>query len=179
MKHLKDFQYWIHKHYDLIKLILLGTILGLGVMTIINLQNAETQRNQNDKQFSKDIIAVARENQSIAKQNRSYTRCIAEVFAKYTRDQLPITNLNLDTCTSDSQTIETDHTESGGTAPADAAPNDNTNDVQRRSGTPTTEAPVTPTQTNEQSATPQQQTEQPSQELNVIESIIKTIQGAL
>jgi hypothetical protein len=48
------------------------------------------------------LFNLAHENQHIAKQNRSYTRCVATVFAKYTHDFVPVTITNLDKCTVDS-----------------------------------------------------------------------------
>lgn len=54
------------------------------------------------------LYKLIKDNQRIAKQNRTYTRCVATVFARYTHDFVPVTITNLDKCTVDSQpkTIE-------------------------------------------------------------------------
>jgi hypothetical protein len=65
---------------------------------------------------------VLHDNQRIAKQNRAYTRCVATVFARYTHDFVPITIINLDKCTVDSQTKATSDTSTGGTIPVSNKP---------------------------------------------------------
>lgn len=111
--------FWINRLYFVILPIILGiTLVGLYTSLQTNRQNTEII--EQIKVVADQTKTAIEENQSIAKQNRSYSRCIAQIFAKYTRDDVPIRILDLDTCTTDSQTKATNDTKTGGTAPGDS-----------------------------------------------------------
>lgn len=49
-------------------------------------------------QRSKQIKELTAQNQRISKENQNYIKCIAQIFAQYTRNGKPITIENLDKC---------------------------------------------------------------------------------
>lgn len=154
MKH-KRIQLWLHQRYKAIQVgIIVAAILAvaIGFAVLIATQNRLLGQVQGLSEQNKDLIVQTKhtgeQNQSIAKQNRSYTRCIATVFAQYTHDFNPVTITNLDTCTIDSQTKTTNNTSTGGTAPQTspqptAAP-DNTNAQPPKSTAPPAQQPSQP-----------------------------------
>jgi len=109
---LKTAQLWLHRNNQLISRIIVGLVIGLLLLfSIVQLIKINDQSNriailtELNKQLNEQTNVLAaqalknsEENQDLAKQNRAYSRCIAEIFAKHTRDNLPITILNLDTC---------------------------------------------------------------------------------
>jgi type II secretory pathway pseudopilin PulG len=119
-----------------VMLMAISTLLLFGVLYLYT----QNQVLRAELKGQAGIQKLAEDNQSIAKQNRAYSRCIAQVFAKYTRDHLPVTNLNLDTCTTDSQTKATDDSASGGTTPAQS----NADETKKPKSTKPAPKPITP-----------------------------------
>lgn len=109
----------MRRDFYYLPIITILTVIGL----FLAFQNIILKNQASDADKRAKIASTQRNViESISKQNRSYTRCLGEVFAKYTRDGIPITNLDLDTCTIDSQTKATNDTPTGGTAPSGQAP---------------------------------------------------------
>lgn len=117
IKRIKKFQLWLHHHYDSIRnwlLITIGAILLFSSMMMIANQNrlinqVKDLADQN-KTLNEQNNQLSRDNQQIAKQNRAYTKCIATVFAQYTHDFVPVTIVDLDSCTVESQSGRTQRT---------------------------------------------------------------------
>lgn len=166
-KRLKTAQLWLHRNYPQIRsaiLVSLGIMLLIFSMIMISNQNrligqVRDLAEQNNT-LSKQNRALGEENQSIAKQNRAYTRCIATIFAQYTQDFVPINIVNLDTCTIDSQTQETNLTPSGGTVPGSASPQSQK-------------------QPQPQPSQPQNSTNPPTSEQSLVDQINSTVNGFL
>lgn len=126
---IKDIQLFLHRNYDFIKhwlLVMLGIMLLVFSMIVIAGQNRLLSRvaeqghqievlTKENKQLNLEAKKLGKDNQDIAKQNRSFTLCGFQVFAKFTRDFQPIQNLDLATCTTDSQSKATQDSATGGT----------------------------------------------------------------
>lgn len=149
---IKRFQLLLHHHYNDIRhwlVIIIGSMLLIFSMVSLGNQNRLSNKvtvlaqqnkilSQQNKELNEQTKKLGEENQAIAKQNRAYTRCIAQIFAKYTQNFIPITNLNLDTCTFDSQ------------------PHAINNTPARPAETPPTSSSATPASTPSTSPTPSQ-----------------------
>lgn len=108
------------------------------------------------------LYSLTKENQRIAKQNRSYSRCIATVFAQYTHDFVPVTITNLDKCTLQGQAKTINNTPPSGTPPAA------TNNVVNYTTTPQSVAqePTKTTTTNNNTNPPTASNQNPTQPPN-------------
>lgn len=112
MTKFQSFQLWINRNYTIIRntlLTIFGIVLLLSSLALIqkqgelsgrieSLSQQNVQLNRQNKTLSQQLVKTANENQDLAKQNRAYTRCGFQIFAKYTRDNMPVSVLNLDTC---------------------------------------------------------------------------------
>lgn len=130
-------QLWLNQNYKTIRngllAIFLVGFLAFQFTILLKLQesiNDGTARTKAIKQLSEDnkklntktqklaeqAKMTADQNQVLAKQNRAYTRCGFLIFAKYTRDLQPVTELNLDTCSVGNQDDQVNNapTPSGG-----------------------------------------------------------------
>lgn len=103
---LKDIQIFNHRHYKAIRNASIAIIIIclLGVPSILSLrkQGEQTEQIKNlteqVKTLSEKNVTLNEEQRTVVIQNRSYTRCLANIFAKYTRDFKPVTIENLDAC---------------------------------------------------------------------------------
>ncbi len=109
---LRYFQLWLNQHYKTIRngllAIFLVGFLAFQFTILLKLQesiNDGTARSKalqylgkDNKKLNQNATTLTEQNQVLAKQNRAYTRCGFLIFAKYTRDLLPVTNLDLDAC---------------------------------------------------------------------------------
>ncbi len=109
---LQAAQLWLHRNNRLISRVIVGFVIGLLLLfSIVQLIKINEQSgriailtelnkrlNEQTNILARQAVKNSEENQDLAKQNRTYSRCIAEIFAKFTRDDIPITILNLDTC---------------------------------------------------------------------------------
>lgn len=109
MNRLKQAQLFLHHHYNAIRhwaAVVIGIILLIFSMIMIGNQNRLINQIRDlsgqNKVLAQDNKKLNQDNQNIAKQNRSYTRCIATIFAQYTYDFVPVTIIDLDKCTLDS-----------------------------------------------------------------------------
>lgn len=112
----RQLQLWIHDHYGDIKhwlIIIVGFILVVFAMVSYANQNRLLDRvatlSQQNKSLSEQNRRLNQENKSYAKetqgvvlQNRSYIKCLSNIFAQYTHDFVPITIENLEQCTTQS-----------------------------------------------------------------------------
>lgn len=128
---LKNLQLWLNQNYTSIKhwlVVTLGIMLLIFSMIVIAGQNrliaqVKTLSEQNkalakdNKTLNTQAKKLGEDNKSIAKQSRSFVLCGFQVFAEYTRDRRPIENLDLEACTTVSQSEATDNTSIEGTAP--------------------------------------------------------------
>lgn len=149
-KRLKHLQLWLHRHYVQIRnLVIVFVVAMLLIFSMVSVANQNklisqvktlTEQNKElskqNKTLNTQTLKLGEENQAIAKQNRSYSRCIAEIFADYTHDFVPVTILNLDTCTTDSQTQGTRDTTTGGNTPNTGS---NSSTSPQQSSSPTTQ----------------------------------------
>lgn len=161
---------WMNQNYALIKhwlVIIVGVTLLVFSLIVIAGQNklidqvkqlAEQNKSlsEDNKNLNKQSTQLGIENQSIAKQNRSYTTCIAQIFAKYTRDGVAVENLNLDTCTTASQTGATNNTATGGTTPLSTSGNTS---VETPSASPSLSKVVDPSSSNNTTTPPPSQSD--------------------
>lgn len=130
--HIKRFQLAVHHYFREIiigAVILLIILVSAGAMALVGNQNKlleqvktlsklGNQLNKDNKVLNVRTVKLGEQNQSIAKQTRSFTTCDFKLFAKWTRDRLPIEDFNLDTCTVTSQTQATSDTTVAGTTPS-------------------------------------------------------------
>lgn len=107
------------KHRDYLGNFLIGVFIILILANSYQLIRAETNRTnilneikslsqdnkklqENSNRLSEDNKALSKENQALSKQNRDQVECIAQLFAKFTRDGLPIFIEDLDKCETES-----------------------------------------------------------------------------
>ena len=62
------------------------------------LLNKISELSEDNKKLSQDNKNLTEQSNRLAEQSNHYLDCIAKVFAKYTRDYLPIVDINLNTC---------------------------------------------------------------------------------
>lgn len=77
------------------------------------------------QQIAEQAIEIAKQNQEIAEDNQAHIDCIAELFARYTRDSRPITIDDLNTCQSSQGDTPT-------TEPSSTTPSANNNPAPAR-----------------------------------------------
>jgi Tfp pilus assembly protein PilV len=118
--------------------------VGVGLYTLIVLGHRLGTEQETTQRLAEQNQILSRQNQAIAKQNRAYSRCIATIFAQYTHDFVPVTIVDLDTCTTDSQTRATNSTATGGTVPA----------PQKSQNTPKVSNPPTQSTNSEKPSSP-------------------------
>lgn len=66
--------------------------IGFVVYTVVSLQRT-------NQQLGEQVKGISEENRELNRQNLTYMRCLASIFATYTQNGIPITIESLDTCT--------------------------------------------------------------------------------
>lgn len=134
-------------------LIVVGILFIVFMLFRLQAQNRQLAEqaaviNQQTQNIAIQATNIAERNNAIATENTRHIDCIADLFARHTRDNLPITIKDLDTCqveraganaTSQNSSSEPD-------ASQDQNPNDNTNQSNSEtsnSNTQTSQAPRT------------------------------------
>jgi hypothetical protein len=183
IRYVKHLQLWIHRHDMQIRrwlsYIAVGALLVFSLITLsgqnILLTKVEKLTEENkilaeqNKELNTYTKQAIKDNQSLARQNRSFVLCGFQVFAKYTRDRMPIEKLNLDKCTTGSQTKATDDTPTGGTTPSGSPSNANP-----QKSTPQSAKPASPSKP-EPKPTPTEP--EPITGITLIDDLLNTLGG--
>lgn len=113
MRHkLKRVHLWMNQNYSQIKhvlVVIVGTMLLIFAMVSLGNQNRLLEKaskqaeqierlSQENKRLNTQSRNIAKQNQKIAKLNQAYTLCIAEIFAMYTHDFIPINISDFEAC---------------------------------------------------------------------------------
>lgn len=143
----KSVQLLLHRHWREIRTWFI-IILGIAILFLLfkALGHIRTLGEDNrvliaqTKQISEDSKALGLQNERLAKRNSRHIQCIAELFAKYTRDNQPITITDLDKCkaisdgTPTSPTPSNNDPETSPSRPENKAPSENKNNNTNTGG---------------------------------------------
>lgn len=167
MPKVSRMDYWINRTYFVLLPIILGiALIGLFTTVQTNRQNAEIIKrikvvseqtntlSKDNKLLNTQTKKLGEDNKSINKQNRSFVLCGFQVFAEYTRTRVPIENLNLEACTTDSQTTATDNTPTGGSSSSPSNTSASSRDAPRPQSS-TSSQPSSPTNSTPPAPPPQ------------------------
>lgn len=106
MSALKNIQYFIHKHYEVIKLGLLSIIIFIGVLTLISISASDARRADYEaKQDALRSRQLAQQNAEISRTQKEQhdaqdrrMACFFNLFVDYTNHRKPITEEDVNRC---------------------------------------------------------------------------------
>lgn len=114
----------IAMYYYLLFPVVLG-LLVYSVYTNVTANHRLEDLTKQNTQLSTDIKTLATQNKQLAAENKAYTKCIANVFAKYTQDRQPVIIEDLEKCVTSSLT-QTNPQPPGTNPPASNSPTPDT-----------------------------------------------------
>lgn len=95
---LKNHQLWMHTHYKEIR-AWLATFLAAGVLILMFISLGKIRDlGEDNKNLISQTKALGMQNESLSRQNQELIICVGQAFAKFTRDNLPVTFDDIKKC---------------------------------------------------------------------------------